>query len=189
MTDNLAMAFLDNNLAVSTSNLIITILSAFISTVFGVAAAWFTVKRARYNFYSSTVSKERVDWLVKTREITSELIAFCAMHEEDVLSSSDVFQFEKLRSALLLRLSPKSFVEEKRMYVETDGRLIAILEGDYISVRNSKNEIREIVTLICKNEWGRIKAEAGGNKHIEKKIEKYDASIAKMFENNKKKGN
>jgi hypothetical protein len=191
MTKDFMMLLLDSNWSVSGSQIILTILSAFLCSLFAVVSAWLTVRRARYNFYSSTVSKERVEWIAKTREITSELVAFCAVHNEDKLSPSDLYEFEKLRSALLLRLSPKTFIEETQKYAETDGVLIKLLEGEYSSVRESKNKIREIVTIICKNEWNRIKAEAGSNKHIEEKIAKYDASISKSLDkaskNNKKK--
>jgi hypothetical protein len=111
--------------------------------------------------------------------MTSDLVAFCAVHCEDELSPSDLYQFEKLRSGILLRLCPKSYIKDKERYVETDGKLIELLERDYSQVRDSKDEIREVVTEICKNEWCRIKAEAGGSRHIERKIEKYDASQAK----------
>lgn len=161
--------------SVFNSQLWAAIISAGVSIVIGLVSGIFTAQKAKMNFYSSTVSKERVEWINKTREIASELIAFCAMHTEDELAPIDVYQFEKLRSALLMRISPKVFVENKHKYLDTDGEIIGLLEEDnYQKIRDSREDIRRIITVICKNEWNRIRAEAGGTKNIEKKIEKYN---------------
>lgn len=159
------------------------IISAAVSIVIGVVSGLLTEQKAKINFYSSTVSKERVAWINQTREITGKLIAFCSVHEEDNLSPEDMLLFEELRSALLMRLSPKEYVEKKQKYIDTDGKLIELLDQEYKKVRENRYEIRTIVTLICKNEWNRIKAEAGGSKDVEKKIKKYDDSV----ENNNQK--
>ncbi len=153
------------------------IISAIVSIIIGIISGLLTARKAKMDFYSSTVSKERVNWINNTREITSKLIAFCSMHTEDDLCNDDLYKFEELRSALLLRLTPKEIIEEKKKYLETDGKLINILENEYSVIRDKRFEIRSIVTIICKNEWSRIKAEAGGNKDIENRIRKYDNSL------------
>lgn len=160
------------------ATVIAAIISVVVSLIISVISGVITAQKAKMNFYSSTVSKERVEWINETRKITAELVAFCSVHVEDTLLPEDLFVFEKLRNSLLLRLSPKTYVETKKRYVETDGKLIGYLSAEhYGDVRVYKNEIREIVTVICKNEWNRIKAEAGGNKNVECKIKKYDASV------------
>lgn len=172
MTINLLAA----NCALS-AEVLAAIISAVVSILIGVISGWVTASKAKMNFYSSTVSKERVEWINKTREITSDLIAFLAQHTENNLLPSATYQFEKLRSSLLVRLSPISYVKEKHKYVDTDGKLIDLLESDYSIIRDNKCQIRELITVICKNEWDRIKAEAGGDKNLEKKIKKYDNSV------------
>lgn len=159
------------------SEVLAAIISALVSVVIGIVSGVLTAQKAKMNFYSSTVSKERVEWINQTREIASKLIAFCSAHEEEKLSAEDMRCFEELRSSLIMRLSPKEYVEQKQKYVQTDGALVDLLEREYAAVRNSRYEIRRIITIICKNEWNRIKAEAGGSKDIEKKINQYDDSI------------
>lgn len=154
------------------------IISISVSIISTIISIW-TARKERLNFYSSTVSKERVAWINQTRDIASKLIAFCSMHSEDVLVSEDVFRFEELRSALVLRLTPKAYINEKQQYLETDGKLVELLEKEYSVIRDSRYQIREIVVMICKTEWNRIKAEAGGNNDVEKKIEEYDQSVKK----------
>lgn len=162
---------------VMNSEVLAAIISALVSLTIGIVSGLLTAQKAKMNFYSSTVSKERVAWINQTREIASNLIAFCSAHNEDVLSSEDMFSFERMRSALIMRISPKEYVEQKHKYIDTDGKLIWFLDQEYVKVRECRYEIREIVTIICKNEWNRIKAEAGGNKDIEKIIKKYDDSV------------
>lgn len=175
--------FLAGEGSIVNSEFLAAIISAIVSIIIGGVSGFLTARKAKMNFYSSTVSKERVAWINQTREITSKLIAFCSAHEEEKLSKEDMLCFEELRSALIMRLSPKEYVEAKQKYLETDGKLIGLLDQEYNKVRESRYEIRRIVTVISKNEWNRIKAEAGGSKDIEKKIKEFDDSV----ENNNQK--
>lgn len=159
------------------SEVLAAIISAIVSVIIGLVSGILTAHKAKMNFYSSTVSKERVAWINQTREIASKLIAFCSAHVEDNLSLEDMLCFEELRSALIMRISPKEYIETKHKYLETDGALIELLDCEYPDVRKNRYEIRRIVTVICKNEWNRIKAEAGGSKDVEKIIKKYDDSV------------
>lgn len=168
----------------------VALISAAVSIIVGMltfAVSVSTAKKANLNFYSSTVSKERVDWINKTRIIASDLIAFCAVHPKDKLSSEDLYRFEKLRSSMLLRLSSKRSIEENSQYKSTDGKLVELLDKTYPEVLDNICLIREIVTEICKNEWDRVKCEAGGDKNIEKKMRKYNNSAAKERQKQAKK--
>ncbi len=156
-----------------------SLLSVIISTVIGLITAFITTHKAKMNFYSSTVSKERVEWINQTREITSKLVAFCSMHTETQLSPEDVASFEFLRSSLLVRITPMK--ESENIKYCDDKILIELLNTAYEKVRENRYKIRDIVTVICKKEWDRIKAEAGGNKNLEKLIKKYDASVKKEY--------
>ena len=61
-----------------------------------------------------------------------------------------------------------------------DALLNVYLCNDYEFMRDNAQEIRDVVTIICKEEWNRIKAEAGGDKNLEKHIYKYQKSVLKQ---------
>ena len=66
------------------------------------------------------------------------------------------------------------------LFYSSDALLNVYLSANYECIRENADVIRDIVTVICKEEWNRIKAEAGGDKNLEAKIEKYQKSVAKQ---------
>ena len=79
-------------------------------------------------------------------------------------------------------LTPTEQVEAAKAFAlySYDALLYVYLYNGYDFMRDNIQEIRDVVTIICKEEWNRIKAEAGGDKNLEKHIYKYQKSVLKQ---------
>ena len=162
------------------------VLAAVIAAIVSLVTAGVSKKQMKLSFYSQTISGERMNWINRMRELTAELAAFCCRYPADAeFTAEEMGEFEKIRVSILLMITPKKDVEEitdsayrekVKSYYEHDLQLWELLNGDYQSVHDSINEIRELVACICKSEWRRIKAEAGGDEFVESQVAKSDRS-------------
>lgn len=148
--------------------------------------------KEKINQYAITISKERALWISETRELVSSLCAFCKAHGEKLEHDEDIYVFEKLRSALLLRISPEEYIEKwkdnagkrNKKYdkhlirrenldldnYKADEELNKILGDSYSVIYGKVDYIRIIFSYICKGEWDRVRSEAGEDRFVRKAI-------------------
>ena len=161
------------------------VLAAVVAAIVSLLTANVSKKQMKLTFYSQTISGERMNWINRMRELTAELTAFCCRYAGTVLSVEQKSEFEKIRVSILLMITPMKDIEEiadltqrekVKSYYEHDLLLWEHLNGDFQSVCDTINEIRDLVACICKSEWRRIKAEAGGDEYVESQVAKSDRS-------------
>ena len=170
------------------TTLIITVLgsnllAAIVAAVVSLVTAHVSKKQMKLTFYSQTISGERMNWINRMREQTAELAAFCCRYADSALSDEHRSEFERIRVGILLMITPMRDIIEisdpakqtkVKSYYEHDLALWELLNGDYQSVRDNIKAICELVACICKSEWRRIKAEAGGDQFVEAQVAKSD---------------
>ena len=122
--------------------------------------------QGKEQFFSTTVSAERLVWIKDIRKLCATLCSVCEQYDAENLPSEQYAVFLKARNGILIRLDPSG-------WYTTDDELITLLqEPDFGKVKTNLSRIREILMTINKNEWDKVKIEAGNSKWKVKRIEK-----------------
>ena len=172
---------------------------AFVAAVITIIVNLILKHREKINQYAITISRERALWIKETREMVSSLCGFCKAHGDKLEKEEDIYNFEKLRSALLLRISPKNYIEKWKDYAnkrnkkydkclikrekidldnyKADEELNKILNDSYSVICNKVDYIRTIFSYICKGEWDRVRSEAGEDRSVRKAINNNEREI------------
>ena len=142
------------------------VIVALVTAVFAFFAGLLVNAQGRTQFFSSTVSKERMAWIYDIRGLCAELFSVCEQYDPENLPAEALAAFLKARNGILIRLDPLGW------YI-TDDELIQLLsEPDFVKVREHLPRIRLLITTILKNEWDKVKIEAGNSLWKVKRIEK-----------------
>ena len=141
-----------------------TIIVALITFIAGLLVN----RQGRAQFFSTTVSKERMVWIKEMRALCAELCAICEQHDTAAsMTPEQEAAFLKARSGMLLHLNPPGD------QYPSDGKLIELLSPqDFTTVKRNVPQIRKTLISICKNEWDKVKIEAGNGRWKVRKIEK-----------------
>lgn len=133
------------------------VIVALITAVFAFLAGLVVNFQGKAQFFSSIVSKERMAWIKDIRKLSEELFSICEQYDVDNISREQYSLFLKARNGILARLGPAGY------YVTDDELIKLLIEPDFRKVKDSVPRIRELLTLITKNEWDKVKIEAGNN--------------------------
>ena len=149
----------------------VEIISTSITALIAFIAGLMVNIQGRFQFFSTTVSQERMIWIKDIRSLCTELCSICEMYDVDTLPDTEKMNFLKARNGILIRLDPKGW------YI-TDDELIDLLkEPDFSTVKQNVPRIREILRRIEKGEWDKVKIEAGNSASKVKRIEAIQAKL------------
>ena len=141
------------------------VIAAAIAGAFAFIAGLLVNVQGNAQFFSTTVSAERMVWIKDIRELCAELCAVCEQYDADSLPAEQYAVFLKARNGILIRLDPAG-------WYATDDELIALLqEPDFGKVKANLPRVREILMTIIKTEWDKVKIEAGNSPWKVKRIE------------------
>ena len=136
----------------------VTIIAALIAFV----SSLLVYLQGRKQFYSTTVSKERLAWIDDIRRLCTELCTVCEQYDVDEITPEAHVAFLSARNGILIRLNPMN--EE----YPTDKRLIELLEEpDFQKVKNNIQEVRIILMAINQSEWIKVKTEHWGMRRLD----------------------
>ena len=156
------------------SAVIVAAISAFVAAVVALAVNI----QGHEQFFSTTVSTERMNWIRDMRGLCAELFSICEQYDSGSLPPEQYAAFLRARNGILIRVDPAGW------YPQTDDKIIALLsDPDYTKVRDNIPEIRETVRRIFKSEWDKVKIEAGNSRQ---KVRKIEALQKKMDEEYRK---
>lgn len=136
-------------------------------------------RQGRNQFFSTVVSKERMEWIKEMRKACVDLCTICEMHaNESDLSSEEKKTFYETKNSMMLHLNNTKEPERKQEY-PIDYALYNLLNGkSYKAIHDNINDIREKATEIFKVEWDKVKIEAGNSRSKAKKIRKLQNSLS-----------
>ena len=147
------------------------IIAAVITASVAFLAGLLVNVQGRSQFFSTTVSGERMMWIKDIRNLYAELSAVCERYDATDLPEEQYAVFLKARNGILIRLDPKG-------WYSTDDELIELLKDpDFGKVKANLPRIREILMTILKTEWDKVKIEAGNSYWKVRKIEKMQKTI------------
>ena len=141
------------------------VIAAAIAGAFAFVAGLLVNSQGKSQFFSTTVSGERMVWIKDIRELCAQLCAVCEQYDADSLPAEQYAVFLKARNGILIRLDPVG-------WYTTDDELIELLkEPDFGKVKANLPRVREILMTIIKTEWDKVKIEAGNSPWKVKRIE------------------
>ena len=118
-------------------------------------------------FFSTIVSKERLIWIKDMRELLAELLTICEQYDRvEDMDGRQYASFLKARNGILIRLNPN---DKKYPYDQT--LLDLLSEPDFLKIKKEAPRIRRLITAILKNEWDKVKVEAGNSRRKVKRVE------------------
>lgn len=141
------------------------VIAAVIAGAFAFVAGLLVNVQGNAQFFSTTVSGERMVWIKDIRELCAELCAVCEQYDAANLPAEQYAAFLKARNGILIRLDPVG-------WYETDDELIALLKDpDFGKVKANLPRVREILMTIIKTEWDKVKIEAGNSPWKVRRVE------------------
>lgn len=181
--------------------LIPTLITGIISIILGLKVN----QQGRHQFFSTTVSRERMEWIKEMRALSIELCTLCERYEnEEALPPDQLTAFLKARNGMLLHLNhPNRIkpVEHRTLFLKTwdgilslfhrskkeddkgkeyslDKNLIEMLETKgFQDIKENVKDIRQTCMNIFKDEWDKVKIEAGNSPSKVRKIKEMQESI------------
>ena len=153
-----------------------TVIAALITFIAGLLVNWQGSKQ----FFSTIVSKERMDWIKEMRKLCTELCTICELHDnESELSNEEKTAFLKAKNGMILHLNNTEKENHENQY-PIDQKLYELLVNkDFSEIKEKISEIRDNAAIIFKTEWDKVKIEAGNNRLKVKKIQKLQESLKK----------
>ena len=142
------------------------IIVAFITAAFAFVAGFLVNIQGKAQFFSTIVSKERMVWIKDIRRLSEELFSICEQYDGDNIPQEQYALFFKARNGILARLDPAGW------YVTDDELIELLIEPDFVRIKASVPRIREILMTLTKNEWDKVKIEAGNNPWKVRKVKK-----------------
>ena len=109
-------------------------------------------------FFSNTVSTERMAWIREMRDLSAKMLSICERYDPSQLPDEQYDAFLNARNGILIRLNP---VDTNYPHDKTLHRLLA--EPDFAKIKANVPEIRYQLGTILKTEWEKVKVEAGNS--------------------------
>jgi len=134
-----------------------SVVAAVVAGVVSLVVVSIRDKHSKNELYAKTVSSFRMEWIKDIRKYLVKLIVLCKkMHRTE----EDRTGFERCRANILMRLSPNS--DSDKQLKDLLGELEIMGFGQICGTGNSIAEkIENLGTELLKNEWERVKVEAG----------------------------
>jgi hypothetical protein len=153
---------------------IAAIISVAVSSVVSVIVWIFTRRQVKGELYAKTISAERIAWIKEMREFFAKLLT---ISETKPFNTTDVdlLDFYQMKNSILIRLNPQT------SGYENDNLLRSMLQGkNFAEVKQSMSEIRRLAEIILKDEWDKIKIEAGRDKLLVKSLKQSQREITEL---------
>lgn len=148
--------------------------SAVIAGLFAFIVGLIVNIQGKSQFFSTTVSAERMVWIKDIRDLCAALCSICEQYDAETLPPEQYAAFLKARNGILIRLSPTG-------WYATDDELLELLkEPDFEKVKANLPRVREILMTVLKTEWDKVKIEAGNSRWKVRKIKKKQAQLEKQ---------
>lgn len=114
--------------------------------------------RKTAQFFSNTVSSERMAWIKEMRDLSAKMLSVCEHYDPAQLPDEQYDAFLNARNGILIRLNP---VDTNYPHDKALQRLLA--EPDFAAIKANVPEIRYQLGSILKTEWEKVKVEAGNS--------------------------
>ncbi len=150
------------------SDTVATLITAGLTFVAGLLVN----RQSRNQFFSSTVSRERMEWVKDMRALCVELCTICDQYNSWIsVPPEQKAAFLRDRNGMLLRLND-------RADYPVDQELIGLLDkNSFEEVKAGAPDIRRICMSIFKTEWDKVKIEAGNSPFKVRRIEKLQSMM------------
>ena len=159
------------------TNIIPTIITAVITFIAGLLVN----KQGRNQFFSTVVSKERMEWIKEMRVLCTDLCTICETYEhESELPSNERATFLKAKNGMILHLNNTEKKDQQDQF-PIDKQLYDMLKDkSFEEIRENVPSIRDKATIIFKTEWDKVKIEAGNSPAKIRQIQELQDKINKQ---------
>ena len=146
------------------SELFVGLASVVVASIVSLIVNVIMNKQNQRKTYTEIASNDRIAWIKAMREKGEALLAICDCY--DTLDEKTNREFHELKNGILLRLNPKD------SDYELDKKVQEILEDrTFPEIKARSAELREHLIRLFKGQWDTVKAEAGRDKRMKKKVQ------------------
>ncbi len=157
----------------------VALITLAVSTIVSTILSVLVYIQNNHKHYSTTISKERMEWTKETRKIAADFLAFCERY--DYLDNDNSREYYKLKNLLLLNLN------SAEKYTNDGIIRNAIEDRDFSEVKAALPQIRTAFASIFKSEWDKAKLESGRSKYYVFWLDKRNDDLKKYYSENKNK--
>lgn len=157
----------------------VALISLAVSTIVSTILSILVYIQNNHKHYSTTISKERMEWVKETRKTAADFLAFCENY--DTLDEKNSLEYYKLKNLLLLNLN------SAEKYTNDGIIRNAIEDRDFSEVKAALPQIRTAFASIFKSEWDKAKLESGRSKYYVFWLDKRNDDLKKYYSENKNK--
>lgn len=154
----------------------VALISLAVSTIVSTILSVLVYIQNNHKHYSTTISKERMEWVKETRKIAADFLAIC--EKCDTLDEKNSLEYYKLKNLLLLNLN------SAEKYTNDGFIRNAIENRDFADVKAALSQIRTAFTSIFKSEWDKAKLESGRGKYYVIWLDKRNGDLKKYYADN-----
>ena len=157
----------------------VALISLAVSTIVSTILSVLVYIQNNQKHYSTTISKERMEWVKETRKFVADFLAICEKY--DTLDEKNSIEYYKLKNLLLLNLN------SAEKYTNDGIIRNAIEDRDFSEVKAALPQIRTAFASIFKSEWDKAKLESGRSKYYVFWLDKRNDDLKKYYTENKNK--
>lgn len=157
----------------------VALISLAVSTIVSTILSVLVYIQNNQKHYSTTISKERMEWVKETRKTAADFLAYCEQY--DTLDEKNSLEYYKLKNLLLLNLN------SAEKYTNDGIIRNAIEDRDFSEVKAALPQIRTAFASIFKSEWDKAKLESGRSKYYVFWLDKRNDDLKKYYSENKNK--
>lgn len=154
----------------------VALINLAVSTIVSTILSVLVYIQNNQKHYSTTISKERMEWVKETRKTAVDFLAIC--EKCDTLDEKNSMEYYKLKNLLLLNLNSA----EK---YTNDGIIRNAIENrDFADIKAALPQIRTAFASIFKSEWDKAKLESGRGKYYVIWLDKRNRDLKKYYLDN-----
>lgn len=154
----------------------VALITLAVSTIVSTILSILVYIQNNQKHYSTTISKERMEWVKETRKTAADFLAFCERY--DYLDNDNSREYYKLKNLLLLNLN------SAEKYTNDGIIRNAIEDRDFSEVKAALPQIRTAFASIFKSEWDKAKLESGRSKYYVFWLDKRNDDLKKYYLDN-----
>lgn len=154
----------------------VALISLAVSTIVSTILSVLVYIQNNQKHYSTTISKERMEWVKETRKTAADFLAIC--EKCDTLDEKNSMEYYKLKNLFLLNLNST----EK---YTNDGIIRNAIENrDFADIKAALPQIRTAFASIFKSEWDKAKLESGRGQYYVIWLDKRNGDLKKYYADN-----
>lgn len=154
----------------------VALISLAVSTIVSTILSVLVYIQNNQKHYSTTISKERMEWVKETRKTAADFLAIC--EKCDTLDEKNSMEYYKLKNLFLLNLNSA----EK---YTNDGIIRNAIENrDFADIKAALPQIRTAFASIFKSEWDKAKLESGRGQYYVIWLDKRNGDLKKYYADN-----